>query len=164
MILTGEDRRTRRKTCPSSSLFTTNPTWTGQDLNPVLCGERPATNKSLSWVASCHEIPSVYRTWQLLPVYWRASSKTEVLCVTFTVLRWWAVSSGWIAVSCACLAAQLLSTGQEKTPARNSTYAHAQDFAVGPNWRVATVHPESICSASTSKQHTTGTNLFTRRL
>jgi hypothetical protein len=27
MILTGENRRTRRKTCPSTTLFTTNPTW-----------------------------------------------------------------------------------------------------------------------------------------
>jgi hypothetical protein len=26
MILTGENRRTRRKTCPSTTLFTTNPT------------------------------------------------------------------------------------------------------------------------------------------
>jgi hypothetical protein len=33
MILTGENQRTRRKTCPSATLSTTNPTWT----DPGLC-------------------------------------------------------------------------------------------------------------------------------
>ena len=41
MKLTGENRRTRRKTCPSATLSTTNPTWT----DPGLRGERPATNR-----------------------------------------------------------------------------------------------------------------------
>jgi hypothetical protein len=41
MILTGENRRTRGKTCPSASLSTTNPTWIDQGLH----GERPATNE-----------------------------------------------------------------------------------------------------------------------
>jgi hypothetical protein len=44
MILTGENRRTRRKTCPSATLSTTNPTWIDPDSNPGLCGERPATD------------------------------------------------------------------------------------------------------------------------
>jgi hypothetical protein len=44
MILTGENRRTRRKTCPSATLSTTNPTWIDPGANPVLRGERPATN------------------------------------------------------------------------------------------------------------------------
>jgi hypothetical protein len=44
MILTGENRRTRRKTCPSATLPTTNPTWIDQGANPGLRGERPATN------------------------------------------------------------------------------------------------------------------------
>jgi hypothetical protein len=35
------NRRTRRKTCPSATLSTTNPTWT--DLG--LCVDRPATNR-----------------------------------------------------------------------------------------------------------------------
>jgi hypothetical protein len=43
-IVTGENRRTRRKTCPSATLSTTNPTWIDQDANPGLRGERPATN------------------------------------------------------------------------------------------------------------------------
>jgi hypothetical protein len=43
MILTGENRRTRRKTCPSATFYTTNPTWIDPGANPVLRGERPAT-------------------------------------------------------------------------------------------------------------------------
>jgi hypothetical protein len=43
-ILTGENRRTRRKTCPSVNLSTTNPTWIDQGVNPGLLDERQATN------------------------------------------------------------------------------------------------------------------------
>jgi hypothetical protein len=41
---TGENRRTRRKTCPSATLSTTNPTCMYPVANPGLRGERPATN------------------------------------------------------------------------------------------------------------------------
>jgi hypothetical protein len=44
MILTGENRRTRRKTCHSATLSTTNPTWIDPGANPGLRGERPAIN------------------------------------------------------------------------------------------------------------------------
>jgi hypothetical protein len=44
MILTGKNRRTRRKTCPSATLSATNPTWIDPGANPGLRGERPATN------------------------------------------------------------------------------------------------------------------------
>jgi hypothetical protein len=44
MILTGENRRTRRKTCPSATMSTTNPTWIDPGVNTRLRGERPATN------------------------------------------------------------------------------------------------------------------------
>jgi hypothetical protein len=44
MILTGENRRTRGKTCPSATLSTTNPTWIDSGANQGLRGERPATN------------------------------------------------------------------------------------------------------------------------
>jgi hypothetical protein len=44
MILTGENRITRRKTCPSATLSTTNPTFIEPGANPGLRGERPATN------------------------------------------------------------------------------------------------------------------------
>jgi hypothetical protein len=43
-ILTGENRRTRRKTCPTATLFTTNHTWVDPGANPGLRGERPAIN------------------------------------------------------------------------------------------------------------------------
>jgi hypothetical protein len=42
--LTGEKRSTRRETCPSATLSTTNRTWTGLGLNQDLRGERPLTN------------------------------------------------------------------------------------------------------------------------
>jgi hypothetical protein len=44
MILTWENRRTRRKTCRSATFSTTNTTWTDPDANPDLCGESPAIN------------------------------------------------------------------------------------------------------------------------
>jgi hypothetical protein len=43
-ILTGENRRTRRKTLPSATLSTTNPTRIDPGANMGLRGERPATN------------------------------------------------------------------------------------------------------------------------
>ena len=45
MKLTGENLSTRRKTCPSATLSTRNPTWTDPGSNPGLRGERPATNR-----------------------------------------------------------------------------------------------------------------------
>jgi hypothetical protein len=45
MKLTGENRSTREKTCPSATLPTTNPTWTDPGSNPGLRGERPTSNR-----------------------------------------------------------------------------------------------------------------------
>jgi hypothetical protein len=45
MILTGKNRRTRRKACPSTTLSTTNTTWTDRGANPRFRNERPATNR-----------------------------------------------------------------------------------------------------------------------
>jgi hypothetical protein len=45
MKLTGENRRTRGKTCPSDTLSTTNPTWTDPRSKPDLRGGRPAANR-----------------------------------------------------------------------------------------------------------------------
>jgi hypothetical protein len=45
MILTGENRRTRRKTCPCATLSTTNPTWTDLVANPGHGGKKPETNR-----------------------------------------------------------------------------------------------------------------------
>jgi hypothetical protein len=43
----------------------------------------------------------------------------------------------------------ILSTYQEKIPARNAIYAHAQDFSAGDEF--ATSHPESIYSTTTEQ-------------
>jgi hypothetical protein len=40
-----EEPTTRRKTCPSATLSTKNPTWSDLGSNPGLRGERPATNR-----------------------------------------------------------------------------------------------------------------------
>jgi hypothetical protein len=45
MKLTGENWSTGRKTCPSATLSTTNPTWTDPGCNPGLRGDRRATNR-----------------------------------------------------------------------------------------------------------------------
>jgi hypothetical protein len=45
MILTGKYRRNRRKTCPSATLSTTNPTWIDPGVNLGPRRERPATNR-----------------------------------------------------------------------------------------------------------------------
>jgi len=43
MMLTGENRSVRIKTCPIPSLPLANPTWTGLGLNSGFFGERPVT-------------------------------------------------------------------------------------------------------------------------
>jgi len=45
MILKGENRRTRRKTSPSSTLSTKNITQTDLGSNPSPCDDRPATKR-----------------------------------------------------------------------------------------------------------------------
>jgi hypothetical protein len=45
MKLTGENRRTRGKTCPSATLSTTNPTWSDPGSNLGLRDGRPAANR-----------------------------------------------------------------------------------------------------------------------
>jgi hypothetical protein len=45
MKLTGGNRSTRGKTCPSVTLSTTNSTWTDPGSNPDLRSETPATNR-----------------------------------------------------------------------------------------------------------------------
>jgi hypothetical protein len=51
MKLTGENQSTRGKTCPSATLFTTNPTWTDPGSNPGLRGGRPAANRLIHGTA-----------------------------------------------------------------------------------------------------------------
>jgi hypothetical protein len=44
MTVTGEKHRTWRKTCPSATLSTKNPTWTALGMNPGLRSEKPTIN------------------------------------------------------------------------------------------------------------------------
>jgi hypothetical protein len=57
MKLTGENRSTRGKTCPSATLSTTNPSWSDLGSNPVLRCERPATNR-LSHGTAMYSLPN----------------------------------------------------------------------------------------------------------
>jgi hypothetical protein len=61
--LTGENRSTWRKTCPSATLSTTNPTWTDPRWNRGLRGESPATNRLSHGTASC--ATSCHPLWRL---------------------------------------------------------------------------------------------------
>jgi hypothetical protein len=54
MKLTGENRSTRGKACPSAILSTTNPTWTDPASNPGLRGGRPVANRLSHGTAICH--------------------------------------------------------------------------------------------------------------
>jgi hypothetical protein len=45
MKLTGENRSTRGKTCPSATFSPTNPTWTDPGSKPGLRGGRAAANR-----------------------------------------------------------------------------------------------------------------------
>jgi hypothetical protein len=44
MIVTGEHQRTQRKTCPTATLTTANPTWTALGVNLGLHGEKPVSS------------------------------------------------------------------------------------------------------------------------
>jgi hypothetical protein len=70
MILTEENGRTRRKTCPSPTMFTTNPTWTDSGANPGLPGERLATNR-LS-----HDTAKNRNLWQNVFIKYRIFKQT----------------------------------------------------------------------------------------
>jgi hypothetical protein len=56
MKLTGENRSTRGKTCPSATSSTTNPTWTDPGSNPGLRGVRPAANRLSRGTAQTHAL------------------------------------------------------------------------------------------------------------
>jgi hypothetical protein len=75
MKLTGENRSTRRKTCPSATLPTTNPTCTDPRSNPDLRGERPVTNRLSHGTAYLIAYSS------LVPIqYDRCKSKVGQIC------------------------------------------------------------------------------------
>jgi hypothetical protein len=68
MKLTGENRDTRGKTCPSATLSTTNPTWTDPGSNPGLRGERPAANRLSHGTALYLDLSSEGRT-HIIPTW-----------------------------------------------------------------------------------------------
>jgi hypothetical protein len=82
MILTGENRRTRRKPCPSATLSTTNSTWIDPDANPRLRGDRPATNHLSHGTAHSHEVLTelMEYTLQILT--------TAVPCIITFIISW----------------------------------------------------------------------------
>jgi hypothetical protein len=60
MILAGANRRTWRKTCPSATLSTTNPTWIDLGVNLDLHDERPAINRLSHGTAEAQFIQPKY--------------------------------------------------------------------------------------------------------
>jgi len=54
MILTGDNRSTRRKTCLSATLSATNLIWTGMKSYPSLRGDRPL----LIWIIHTNSVPA----------------------------------------------------------------------------------------------------------
>jgi hypothetical protein len=74
-ILTGERRRTLRKTFPIITLFTANPTWIDKYVNPYFRGERPANN-SLS-----HDTATFCPNSELLLKLWIRYVVRLTLCV-----------------------------------------------------------------------------------
>jgi hypothetical protein len=70
IILTEENRRTRRKTCSSATLSTTNTTWIDTGANPGLRGERPATNHLSHGTAPGFAVGhTLFYTWTLSRIF-----------------------------------------------------------------------------------------------
>jgi hypothetical protein len=72
MILTGQNRKTRRKTC--LTLSTTNLTYTDRDANPGLSGEKSATNHLSHGTATCN--------------YHRAKKSYKLSEISELILNW----------------------------------------------------------------------------
>jgi hypothetical protein len=76
-MLAGENRRTRRKTCPSATISTTNPTWIDPGVNPGLRSERPATN-DMSHGMALEMITMIFRIQKVRGVCaWASADVTE---------------------------------------------------------------------------------------
>jgi hypothetical protein len=67
MIVTGENQRTQRKTYPSATLSTTNPTWTDPGANPGVCSDRLVTN-SLSHGTALKYLSKKNEVWYFIKV------------------------------------------------------------------------------------------------
>jgi hypothetical protein len=84
--LTGENRSTREKTCPSSSLSTTNPTWIDPGSNLGLRGERPATNR-LSHGTTL--VPVYQQAMCNIPKYMKLENKKITVDFVSVSLSYW---------------------------------------------------------------------------
>jgi hypothetical protein len=62
--------RTRRKTCPSATLSTVNPTWTDLGTNPGLCSEQALTTWALARPLS-DQLHWTGFPWELIFSWWR---------------------------------------------------------------------------------------------
>jgi hypothetical protein len=94
MILTGENRRTRRKPCNSAILSTTNPPWTDPGANSGLRCETPATNRVTHGTVSI----SRYLHPFFLLVYLKTLHQTHINCTARIVAQVW--RKYWIQISC----------------------------------------------------------------
>jgi hypothetical protein len=98
MKLTGENRSTRGKICPSATLPTTSSKCTGLGSNPGLRGGRPATNRlSRDKVTTLHvtisiEIAATDEKFQSFSIY--VSVAFIVTIVTVHATKAYRVSSG----------------------------------------------------------------------
>jgi hypothetical protein len=62
MKLTGQNRSTRGKTCPSATVSTINPTWTDPGSNPSLRGGRFADLLSMDLISKPQTLAIAYGT------------------------------------------------------------------------------------------------------
>jgi hypothetical protein len=76
-VLTGENRRPRRKTCPSVTLYNRNPTWIDPGANPRLRSKRPALT---AWAMSRPTVSHTGRDTRL----WCWSITLEFRCHAYT--------------------------------------------------------------------------------
>jgi hypothetical protein len=82
MKLTGENRSTQGKPCPSTTFSTTNPTSTDQGSNPGLRDERPATNRlshgtALKTVHYYKKLPDILVIKFVFALTWRPTTDSK---------------------------------------------------------------------------------------
>jgi hypothetical protein len=109
MILTGENRRTRRKTCTSVSFSAINPTWIDPGAKPGLRGESPATNRLSHGTAlfpgvNRAERGAALRRWLLRRTH-SACCVASRLIIQVAALKWsgWQVQSNSVRLRCAVI-------------------------------------------------------------
>ena len=89
VILWRENRSTWKRTCPSSSLYTTNLMWTGLELNQGICTESLTTNCLSLFQRYCN-------LYWILNMCWHYKELTSVL-VTFFKCGKQNMAGSWLA-------------------------------------------------------------------